>query len=84
MVDRIEGIHPGNAVGDRAGDGQSDIGCDSETDHLQQMGHRLAGDVGGFGPKKLHAAGPEDRQQQNSHYHDTDAAEPLQQGAPQQ
>ena len=67
-----------------AGQDQKDIDEQQPAHRLAQAGQELGGSVRGFGAEQLHPADLEERQDDDRHGDDADAAQPLQQGTPQQ
>jgi hypothetical protein len=82
VVDRVERAHARAPEGQAAEQGDADIGGDDVLgDHVRAW-QDLFRAVRGFGLEQAHAADPQHRQDRHGHGDEADAAQPVQQRAP--
>ena len=84
MYRRFEGAHAQHQIGQRADQRQAEIDVEHPLGDVDGARQRLAERVEPFGAKELHAAHPHLGQEHQRHDHDPEAAQPLQDAAPQQ
>ena len=84
MIDRIEPVHAGEAIEQRADHRQADIGKADIGRDVGDFRQELAGAVRAFEIEQLHAADAQLGQDRDSRHDDADPADPVQDGAPQE
>jgi hypothetical protein len=84
MVDGVEGGHSGPHVSGGAGGGERDIGERQQTHEFTCPGHEFLAALGAFELEQLHAADAQEGQHEDRHHHHAEAADPLDDRAPQE
>ena len=80
----VEDGHAGDVVEYRTDDRQPEIDQADRGCHLGGARQDLLRQIRGFGAHQLHAADPQHRQDRDGHDDEADAAEPMEDGAPQE
>ena len=80
----LERIHPQRHIGQQAHQRQRHIDDRDLRGNFSGTGQDFSQCVETFGPENLHPANPQFRQKHHRHHDDPDAAQPLQNAAPQQ
>ena len=84
MDRRVKDVHPQGQIGQRTGEGQPDINDRDLAGDLPGPREDFTKGIKGFRLEDLHTTDAQFGQEHHRHNNDTDAAQPLQDRAPQQ